>query len=810
MKKVPLCLAMLLLACAVTTAQVSFGEARIFDNDWRFSLSDVEDASSPLFDDASWRRVTLPHDWSAEQIASPAMASCNGYLPGGIGWYRKRFTLSDGFPRHYIYFEGVYNRSEVYLNGHLLGKRPSGFASFLYDMTPYLIGGENVLAVRVDHSRNADCRWYSGSGIYRDVWIVSAPEVHLAQWGTAYRVESMTPERALVHVDVEIERNAVPSGKLSVAVTLFDQSGKAVSKKKKVVPDVPIGNSKLSLTLPVTEPNAWNLDDPYLYNMKTELFMGGEKIDGNEIKVGLRTLEFSPEKGFALNGKNMKVKGVCLHHDAGVLGAAVPYEVLYYRLETLKSIGVNGIRGSHNPHAPMLYDICDLLGLLVIDEAFDEWEFPKRKWVQGWNVGEPSFDGTDDFFEEWGERDLVDMVRRDRNHPSIFLWSIGNEVDYPNDPYSHPVLDGSTINQPMHGGYKPDAPNAERIGMIAKRLAEVVRSVDTSRPVTGALAGVVMSNETEYPEAVDVVGYNYTENRYTMDHEMYPDRIIYGSETGRGLDSWFAVRDRDYIFGQFIWTGTDYLGESHRYPSRGMGTGLFDLATFPKPEAMQRAAVWLETPFTYVGTSLFQGSASDENLRSIRRGAPWDSWYYEDGQRTLVTCYTNAPRARLLLNGKVVGELEITDPRQASVSWMVPYEPGILIAEGCDWQGNVLSSDTLRTCGPPAAIRASLVYPEVKRDRGTALIRLDIVDEDGIPVRLADPNISCIVDGPARYLGMESGNNSDMTDHKDLHERAFMGRMMAYVQVTGEPGAVRVRFSSPLLKSAEVEFLPIE
>ena len=295
------------------------------------------------------------------------------------------------------------------------------------------------------------------------------------------------------------------------------------------------GIAKQSLDLKVSKPHRWNLDNPYLYTLKTELLANGKRIDGSETKVGLRTLEFDANKGFALNGNWMKVKGVCLHHDAGVLGAVVPPEVWERRLNNLKGIGVNAIRMSHNPQAPVLYELCDRLGFLVMDEVSDEWEFPKRKWVQGWNVGTPSYDGTFDFFEEWIERDVTDMVRRDRNHTCIFLWSIGNEVDYPNDPYSHPVLDGAKINQPMFGGYKPDAPDAMRIGTIAKRLAACVRAVDTSRPVTGALAGVVMSNETEYPDAVDVVGYNYTENRYDQDHATYPDRIIYGSETGSGL-----------------------------------------------------------------------------------------------------------------------------------------------------------------------------------------------------------------------------------------------------------------------------------
>lgn len=589
-------------------AQVSFGNATKFNEDWLFRLTDDSTIVNPAFNDSEWRKLRLPHDWSIEGQLSPSLASCTGYLPGGIGWYRKHFKITDDAPRHYIYFEGVYNRSEVYLNGHLLGKRPNGYISFLYDMTPYLKEGDNVLSVRVDHSRYADSRWYTGSGIYRDVWLIAAPEIHLAQWGTSWHATSLTNRQATIAVDMEVQKHIATNDRLELSATLYDAVGKQVAQRRTRVSDGKEGITKENLTLKITNPHRWNLDDPYLYTLKTELLSNGQRIDGCETKVGLRTLKFDPNKGFALNDNWMKVKGVCLHHDAGVLGAVVPPEVWERRLNNLKEIGVNAIRMSHNPQAPVVYDLCDRLGLLIMDEASDEWEFPKRKWVKGWNKGEPAYDGSFDFFEEWIEQDVTDMVRRDHNHPSIFMWSIGNEVDYPNDPYSHPILDGSTINQPMFGGYKPDAPDAMRIGKIAKRLAACVRAVDTSRPVTGALAGVVMSNQTEYPEAIDVVGYNYTENRYDEDHATYPNRVIYGSENGSGLEAWYAVKDKEFIFGQFIWTGTDYLGESGAWPSRGLYTGLLDFGSFPKPAdtsvlpygAKNRLLMWVLIPYRIV------------------------------------------------------------------------------------------------------------------------------------------------------------------------------------------------------------------
>lgn len=784
-----------LLVCTLVQAQVSFGEAKKFNENWLFSLSDDSLGASVSYNDSKWRKLDLPHDWSVEGQLSPSLASCTGYLPGGIGWYRKHFQVTDKAARHYIYFEGAYNRSEVYLNGYLLGKRPNGYISFMYDMTPYLKEGDNVLAVRIDHSRYADSRWYTGSGIYRDVWMISAPDIHFAQWGIGWHATSLTDKQAVVAVDMEVEKHVKAAGALEVSAALYDAEGTLVAQGSKKVADKAEGIAKETISLKVKKPRRWNLDAPYLYTLKTELLCDGKRIDGSSTSVGLRTLKFDANKGFALNGEWMKVKGVCLHHDAGVLGAVVPPEVWERRLRNLKEIGVNAIRMSHNPQAPVLYDLCDRMGFLVMDEASDEWEFPKRKWIKGWNVGEPSYDGTFDFFEEWIERDVTDMVRRDRNHPCIFLWSIGNEVDYPNDPYSHPVLDGTTINQPMFGGYKPDAPDAMRIGKIAKRLAACVRAVDTSRPVTGALAGVVMSNQTEYPQAVDVVGYNYTENRYDEDHATYPDRVIYGSETGVGIEAWHAVRDKEFIFGQFLWTGTDYLGESGRWPSRGLYTGLLDFGSFPKPRGYFRASLWSEKSVTYIGTYPKHDWVSMD---------AWDLWNYEPGQLIRVVCYTNAPQARLLLNGKEVGQMKPYDDKSGIIYWDIPYQDGELRAEGCDATGKVLSSYAIKTSGRPYALRATVDKEVLSTDKATAHVTIEVVDEQGTIVKLGDNDVTCQIEGPARLLGLEGSNNGDMSDYTDNHHRAFHGRLLAYIQTTGEKGEIRVKLTSPLLKGTEV------
>ena len=785
--------------------QVGFGEACKWNEGWLFELSDDADAMTNEFADSAWRKLTLPHDWSIEGTCSPDLASGTGYLPGGVGWYRKHFTIDNsttGDKRRYVYFEGVYNRSKVYLNGHLLGERPNGYSSFMYELTPYLKDGDNVLSVRVDHSRYADSRYYTGSGIYRDTWLVEAPPTHIAQWGVGFETVAVRKGKADVKIKVDIEN---PEKGLVLTTSLLNSEGKSVAKAT-----TKAGPSNV-VNLSVARPVLWDLDNPYLYTLRTELLKGGKRIDGSETKVGIRTLGFNADTGFALNGRSMKVKGVCIHHDAGALGAVVPEDVWERRLLQLKKLGANALRMSHNPQAPVVYDIADRIGLLIMDEASDEWEFPKRKWVKGWNVGEPSFDGSFDFFEQWIDTDVADMVRRDRNHPSVFLWSIGNEVDYPNDPYSHPVLDGNnaSISQPMYGGYKPDAPDAMRIGEIAKRLSKVVRGIDTSRPVTGALAGVVMSNETAYPEAVDVVGYNYTESRYDIDHRAYPHRIIYGSENRSDYAAWKAVRDRDFIFGQFIWTGIDYLGESGRWPSRGLYTGLLDFTGNPKPRGMFRASLWSDSPVTYIGT--YPKTAHRDRL-SIDA---WDSWNYEEGDTVRVVCYTNSPAARLTLNGEEIGGIRHKSDDTGIIHWDIPYRPGKLVAEGIgkpyalnlNESDSVMSSYEITTSGRPYALEVSSDVDGFGEAGQVAHVAVEVVDEYGVPVKLADNNVTVRVEGGGRLLALESGDNFDMGNYRDNRQRVFRGRLLAYVVCTDPVEPVRVTASSPLLKPATIDII---
>lgn len=801
MKKLLTTLFALLMTAAGVQSQVSFGHAEKINRGWSFlrvdsawNISERSEMKEKAFDDTRWRKVDLPHDWGVELPMSPDKGSCQGYLPGGVAWYRLHIPagkLAEG-RRHYIYFEGVYNYSEVYINGHLLGKRPSGFASFLYDMTPYLEKDGNVVAVRVNHGQEFDSRWYTGSGIYRNVWLVNAPEVHLAQWGTAYRLTAINKSKATVEVDVETtDERQGKSGKLSATVQLIDKDGKVAAAAKTAIGS----REKKTVTLTVKNPQRWTLERPYLYTLRTVL--NAPKTEDNDTSVvsaGLRTLDFSPNKGFALNGEWIKVKGVCVHDDAGVLGVAVPKEVWRRRLAELKDIGVNAIRLSHNPHAPEVYDLCDELGLLVMDEASDEWEFPKRKWMKGWNAGKPEFQGTYTYFEEWIDRDVADMVRRDRCHPSVFLWSIGNEVDYPNDPYSHPVLngDGKEFTQPAYGGYKPEQPNAERIGIIAQRLAKIVKAIDPSRPTTGALAGVVMSNATAYPSAVDVVGYNYTESRYGIDHKTYPLRIIYGSENRHDLPAWKAVTDNEHIFGQFLWTGIDYLGESGQWPARGSSAGLLDLAGWRKPSGWYRATLWSTKPVCYIGTyrNFSRPGRGGNNRRNQRPNinAP-GRWNWELGDSVMVVCITNGKDARLLLNGKETGGKPRRDEATGALMWSVAYEPGTL---RCETDNG--ASYELVTTGKPSALKLTT--------DSVAHVFVEVVDENGNTVTTADNEVTLMVRG-ARLLGMEHGNITDATitgRQQRNRLRTHNGRLVAYIQPEEGEKRFTVRASSPFLE----------
>ncbi|WP_053058365.1 sugar-binding domain-containing protein [Pedobacter sp. BMA] len=819
-----LAIAVSLLTAFSVSAQPGFGTAEKINADWRFHLGDIDPKKEPDQRDRSWRTVQLPHDWTIKQTYSPTYASATGYLPGGIGWYQKKLNITkqDQGKKLFLYFEGVYNRSEVFLNGKSLGKRPNGYISFSYDITSLVkFGEENQITVRVDHSLDADSRWYTGSGIYRDVYLVRSNPVHLEQWGI-YAFPTVDGNKGTLNIQADLKNESAANTSLIVVNELLDKSGKVLVKKSDKITLATSASQQINTSLALSNPQLWSIDAPNRYRLRTTVLQNNKIIDSATIVTGFRKFTFDPDKGFALNGKQMKVKGVCLHHDAGVLGAEVYPEVWRRRLLTLKSLGVNAIRTSHNPQASSLYDLCDELGLLVMDEAFDEWEFPKRKWLQGWNVGTPGFQGSFDFFKEWGERDLADMIKRDRNHLSIFAWSIGNEVDYPNDPYSHPVLAGNGeggFTQPIFGGYKKDAPDAMQLGIIAKKLAAVVRKYDTSRPVTAGLAGVAMSNETDYPGTLDIAGYNYTESRYQQDHKRYPKRVIFGSENRHDFSAWKAVQDNEHIFGQFLWTGIDYLGESGRWPSRGFYSGLLDFGGFIKPRGYFRQSLWSDKPMAYLGTYPLKGGGAASDVWSVleseqgqsKNETPsmdaWASWNYQTGQMIRVVCYTNSAKAHLELNGSVVGKTKDYDNKTGIIFWDIPYAEGKLEVVGLDTKGQETVRHQIQSSGRPQAIKVLQGEQiELKAKDGLAQLELQLVDENGVMVAGADDEITCEIAGNARLLGMEAGDNADKGDYTDNKQRVFHGKMIVYIQSKAKKTEeVTVRFSAPWLKPAIVK-----
>lgn len=791
-----------ILSADLLSGQVSFGKAIKINDGWEFKNRDYEDEFKGKANIKEWRIIDLPHDWSVEGPYSPNLASCTGYLPGGIGWYKKLLTIpaEDKGKQLYIYFGGVYCNSEVWINGQSLGKRPNGYVSFMYDLTPHIkYGSDNLITVKVDHSKYADSRWYTGSGIYRDVYLIKANPVHIDQWGIHCYADRITDKQAYLNINTTVKNTTSSLVRVTVEQTVTRKGKtKIIAKGNKRISVPASSTAKADIELKISNPSLWSPHNPDLYEVNTTVTQGKQIIDKNRLNTGIRTIRFDANKGFFLNGENMKLKGACIHHDAGSLGAAVYRQIWERRLKELKDLGCNAIRTSHNPQDDMIYSICDEIGLLVIDEAFDEWEYPKRKWIEGWNVGIPWYDGYAAHFNEWGERDITDMVNQHKNHPSIIMWSIGNEVDYPNDPYSHPILDSESINQKAVLGYKPNQPHAERLGDIAKKLAECVRKVDTSRPVTAALAGVVMSNHTDYPFVIDVTGYNYAEDRYEKDHATYPQRIIYGSENRHELDKWLAVKNNDFIAGQFLWTGIDYLGESGPWPSRGSSSGLLDLGGFKKPRGYYRESLWSDKPMAYLGTLPEKNVGKKTLLFDLK-----PNWNYNEGEKIRVVCFSNTEKVVLKLNDKTIDIQPMIDKASGGKYWIIPFEAGTLEAIAY-LGGKEVASYQIKTSEAPANIVCKADRTELSGKGDIAQIEIILTDKNEVKAFPADNEIKCTIKGKGKLLGLENSDLKNMSDYKTNKLRVYQGRLIAYIMATDNSGTIDVEFSSNWLKPGNI------
>jgi len=745
---------------------------------WKFHLGDEDYAWYKGHDDRGWQDVTLPHDWSVGQPFDRRYSSGTGYLCGGVGWYRLRFCLPESVRGKTVRvtFGGVYKNARVWCNTNYLGMRPFGYAEFTHDITSFVQPGENVLAVRAEHVDLADSRWFTGNGIYRDVTLTVLDPVHFSEHGVFVSTVSADSTSAELSVDWRLSK---PS---DVTFELFDSSGNPAAragasfdeilyniyiKSGNAVARAEASGESGTVKLLVSEPALWSPESPALYTLVCRAVDGGAVRDELAVPCGIRTIAFDADTGFWLNGVSTKLKGVCVHHDAGALGAAVPKAVWRRRLEKLKSAGCNAIRTAHNPPDTPLLDLCDELGFLVMDEAFDEWEGAKNKWWQGHNVYPPKRFGYADAFPDWHERDLSGMVLRDRNHPSIILWSIGNEIDYPNDPYCHPLFESMTGNNDadkpaQERQYDPGKPNAERLAEIARELTAIVKKHDTTRPVTAALAFPELSNLVGYPQALDVAGYNYKENLYLEDRAKYPGRVIYGCENGHGEAEWLSVRDNPDNCGQFLWTGIDYLGEAGGWPVRASAAGILSTAGFEKPRYYHRKAMWTDALTARITT----------NVPGTRReGFSWD---FAPGQPVSVRVYTNGESAELLLNGRSLGSKNVDG---YSVSFDAEFEPGELRAVVT--RGAETVTDALVTPGEAADVRLCVYGADTAE---IVQVEASLLDADGNAVTSRDMELRFALVGGGEIISIDNGRIDDLTPYASHSRGTYLGRAIVYVR----------------------------
>ncbi len=657
----------------------------LLDTNWYFHLGDLENAYEKNYADTNWRQVTLPHDWSVEYPKDRSLSSGTGYVIGGTAWYRKHFTLSSGAKgkKYFLCFDGVYKNSQVWINGYYLGKRPNGYISFRYDVTDFLNydNENNVVAVRVCHEDIADSRWFTGSGITRKVTLLQYEEVYPCEYGIFFQTPKVSDASAEIVVENELvlsELSADNNAEVTVQSTLFDgESAIAVLEASAILTK---GTPKTVTTSgTIAAPKLWSPENPALYTLRTSVVLpNGKTVVVDEQKVGIRSIRFDADHGFFLNEKPTIFKGVCLHHDGGALGAAMTKGTWRRRLDKLKNMGCNAIRTSHNPHANELYELCDEMGFLVMDEAFDEWEGCKNKWYRGHNVYPPKHQGYANDFPEWHERDLTAQIRRDRNHPSIVLFSIGNEIDYPNDPYNHEsfltMTGNNDANKPEEERrFRSDRPNMERLTVISKKLAAIAKKVDPTRPVTAAVAFPELSANLGYIDHLDVVGYNYKEHLYEQDHSRFPDKPFIGSENSPSFAAWKWVKKLPFISGQFLWIGIDYLGECGGWPSHTHGSGNLSTAGFEKARYYSRQSWWSDKPMIHICTARKNADLGEWKLVA-------DCWNYVPGEEIEVRCYTNCTDPMLSINDVPVKTAGEYVEELGFYRWFVPFEPGKITA----------------------------------------------------------------------------------------------------------------------------------
>ncbi|MFQ6599875.1 sugar-binding domain-containing protein [Flavobacterium sp. C3NV] len=771
-----------------------------FNFDWKFALGDAAENSAENFDDTTWRKLDLPHDWSIEGKSEKNNPSGGdgGFYPTGTGWYRKTFSAPTEWKNQKIaiYFEGVYMNAEVFINGKSVGIQPYGYTSFEYDLTPYLkLGQQNTIAVKVDNSQQKNCRWYSGSGIYRNVWLMVKNPVHVKNWGVAISTLEVKNNKAVVGVKTIIKNETPVLEVVMLSTAIIDGKGKTVANASDKIELQPNEEKEVIQTIEVQNPKLWSLETPNRYQAKVSIAKESKSIDVVTIDFGIRTIKFSAENGFVLNDKKILLNGGCVHHDNGALGAAAYDRAEERKVELLKAAGFNALRTSHNPPSEAFLDACDRLGMLVIDEAFDGWREKKN-----------TFDYAS-IFDKWWKHDVESMVLRDRNHPSVIMWSIGNEI----------------IERT-----KPEAVET------AKMLANAIRSIDTTRPVTSAMTTWDQGWEIFDPlmAAHDVAGYNYQLHRAESDHERVPSRIILQTESypKDAFANWDLVQKHNYIIGDFVWTAMDYLGESgigrfvypgetegehwtaNLYPWHGAYCGDVDLTGWRKPISHYRSMLYNDNEKLYMAVREPNPENGEIKLTSWSVWPTWESWTWPglEGKNIEVEVYSKYPKVRLYLNGKNIGEKETAKAQEFKATFVIPYTKGELKAVGLQ-NNKEVESVFLKTAGETARIKLKADCKTIEADgQDLVYVNVEILDDKGILDPNAANELTFKVSGAGAIAGVDNADLKDADLYVANTRKAWKGRAMVIIKSNKESGNINLEVTSPGLSKTVLNIKAIQ